>query len=351
MHHTYAVIHLLTGGQRANNAAIASTTRSLAMPSTVLILGAAGRVGQVLAGAFADAGWHVRAQSRKPLPPNLAARPRLLAVRCDALDAAAIAAAAQGADVVIHALNPPYTEWDRLALPLADAALAAARLSGALLMLPGNLYNFGTDLPALLTPATPERGNTTKARIRIETEARLAAARGVDSVVIRAGDFFGGTQPGSWFDLALASKVAAGRFVYPGRLDIAHAWAYLPDLARAFVLVAEQRAKLSGHQRLHFAGHCVTGDEMRQAFERAIGRRLIAATLPWWLMRLVSPLVPMWRELLAMRYLWQRPHRFDDAALAALIGAVPHTPLQQAVNTALADAGAFNPVGARTVPT
>jgi len=35
----------------------------------------------------------------------------------------------------------------------------------------------------------------------------------------------------------------------------------------------------------------------------ATGRPLRSTTLPWWLIRLASPLVPMWRELLAMRYL------------------------------------------------
>ncbi len=308
------------------------------MSSTVLILGAAGRIGEALAGAFADAGWQVRAQTRKPLTHVVMARPQVRAVRCDALDAAAVRDAAQGADVVIYALNPPYTEWGRLALPLADAAIAAARASGALLMLPGNVYNFGRELPPLLTPATPEQGNTAKARIRIETEARIAATPQLDSVVIRAGDFYGSTQPGSWFDLALASKVASGRFVYPGPMNVEHAWAYLPDLARVFVRVAGQRAQLRGSHRLHFAGHTLTGEEMRLAFETAAGRPMRSSTLPWGLFRLVSPLVPMWHELLAMRYLWQRPHRLDDKTLVALIGPVQPTPLQQAVNAALADA-------------
>ena len=309
------------------------------MPSTVLILGVAGRIGQALAGAFADAGWQVRAQSRKPLPAALAARPLVHTVHCDALDAVALHRAAQACDVVIHALNPPYTQWDRLALPLVDAAIAAARVSGALLMLPGNVYNFGRELPPLLTPDTPEQGNTAKARIRIEAEARMAAAPGLDSVVIRAGDFFGGTEPGTWFDLALASKLNAGRFIYPGRTDIAHAWAYLPDLARTFVRVAEQRARLRGPNRLHFAGHTVTGEEMRRALKFASGRPLRVGALPWWLFRLASPVVPLWRELLAMRYLWERPHRLDDHALVALIGAAPATPLQQAVSAAVASSG------------
>jgi len=311
------------------------------MTSTVLVLGAAGRIGQALVSAFADAGWQVRAQSRKPLPAALAVGPLVRNVRCDALDSAALRAAAQGVDAVIHALNPPYTEWNRLALPLVDAAIDAARVDGALLMLPGNIYNFGSELPPLLTPTTPEVGNTAKARIRIEAEARIAASIGLDSVVVRAGDFFGGTQPGSWFDLALASKLAAGGFVYPGPTDVAHAWAYLPDLARAFVRVAGHRPRLRGPNRLHFAGYSVTGDELRQAFERAVGRPLRASTLPWGLMRLASPVVPMWRELLAMRYLWQRPHRLDEAALTALIGALPRTTLQAAISAALADAGAL----------
>src|SRR4051794_11646765 len=142
-----------------------SLKRNTPMSSTVLILGAAGRIGQVLTAAFADAGWQVRAQARKALPDALAHHPRVQAVRCDASDTPALTRAAQGARVIVNALNPLYTEWDRLALPLADGAVQLARASGALLMLPGNVYNFGRELPPLLTPATPECGDTPKARI------------------------------------------------------------------------------------------------------------------------------------------------------------------------------------------
>lgn len=309
------------------------------MTSTVLILGAAGRIGQALAGAFADAGWAVRAQARKPLPGALASNPLVQAIRCDALDRGALTQAARGAQVIVHALNPPYTQWDRLALPLADAAIALARDSGALLMLPGNVYNFGRELPLLLRPDTPECGDTPKARIRIETEARMAAAAGLDSVVIRAGDFFGGAGSGSWLDMALASRVAKGRFVYPGALDVVHAWAYLPDLAQAFVRVAEQRAALGGHHRVHFAGHSVSGREMLAAMQTASGRELRPADLPWGLIRAGSLVVPLWRELLTMRYLWQRPHQLDGASLRGLIGDEPHTPLERALHDALAALG------------
>ncbi len=309
------------------------------MNNTVLILGAAGRIGQALAHAFADAGWTVRAQARKAMPAALRAHPRVQTIHCEAHDREALHEAARGAQVVIHALNPPYTEWNKLALPLADIAISVARKSGALLMLPGNVYNFGRELPTLLKTSTPERGDTPKARIRIETEARMAAEPGLNSVVIRAGDFFGGPGRGSWFDMGLASGVAKGRFVYPAELDTLHAWAYLPDLAQAFVRVAEQHAQLRGHHRLHFAGHTLTGQQMRAAMEAGAGRSLRPSTLPWGVMRVGALVMPMWREMLTMRYLWQRAHQIDGSALQALVGTLPHTPLQQAVNASLAELG------------
>lgn len=307
------------------------------MTSAVLILGAAGRFGQVLAAAFAEAGWHVRAQARKALPAPLANDERVAYVHCDAFDRAAVRAAALHAEVVVHALNPPYSQWVRLGLPLADAAIDAARSSGALLMLPGNVYNFGSDLPPLLTLATPEHGDHPKARVRIDVEARMASTPGLDSVVIRAGDFFGGAGRGSWFDQVLVSRLKSGRFIYPGPMNVQRAWTYLPDLAQAFVRVAAQRAALRGHHRFHFAGDAVTGEELQRQLQAVTGRALRSGHLPWGLMRLASPFVAEWRELLTLRYLWQRPHRLDDSALRALIGAVPHTPLPQALAAALAE--------------
>ena len=53
----------------------------------------------------------------------------------------------------------------------------------------------------------------------------------------------------------------------------------------------------------------------------------------------------MWRELLVMRYLWQRPHALDDAALRALIGQVPQTPLPLALRSVLVELGLPGGVG------
>ncbi|RQO55487.1 hypothetical protein DBR47_19675 [Paucibacter sp. KBW04] len=308
---------------------------------TVLILGAAGRLGQTLALAFAQAGWRVLAQARKPLPAALLKQPLIQALPCDALDSTVMLHLARQAtaevQVLINALNPPYHRWDTMLPPLAASAQTTALALGALLMLPGNVYNFGRDLPERLDLSTAERPDTPKAKVRIALEAQMAAAaaQGLDSVVLRAGDFFGGSGPGTWLDMAMASKLDQSIFVYPGPLNLVHAWAYLPDLAQTFVRVAERRAQLRGHHRFHFAGHAVEGQVLLSTLEQLSARPLKLRSLPWGLMKLGGLLIPTWRAVAEMRYLWDKPHRLIDTELRALIGEPPHTPLAQALRDSI----------------
>ena len=297
-------------------------------PPTVLVLGANGRLGRAATLAFAVAGWRVRAQLRRapraPLPPGVQL------VQCDALDVPALTTAAQGVQVIVHALNPDYTRWATLLPPLTAAVVAVARASGATLMLPGNVYNFGNQLPAVLTEDTPFAATHPKAAQRIALEATLAeaATSGVRSIVLRAGDFLG--DAGTWVDMAMAKALArrpVGRFTQMGPADVPHAWVWLPDLAQTFVAVAERRAGLPPHAVLHVPGHTLTGAQLQQAFADALGRPLATGHFPWPLLRLATPFSPMLRALFEMRYLWQRPHQLDGSRLQALLGTVPHTPL------------------------
>jgi len=47
--------------------------------------------------------------------------------------------------------------------------------------------------------------------------------------------------------------------------------------------------------------------------------------------------VPMLREVVAMRYLWEVPHALAGTRLAELAGSLPLTPVDQAVLAAVRD--------------
>ena len=327
------------------------------MQATVLILGARGRFGLAAARAFAEAGWRVLGQIRPgAVAPVLAASrtalpggdvPVIEWLGLDLHDTQALAQAAQGATVVVHALNPAYTNkaWQTQVAPMMDAAIAVTRALDATLMVPGNLYNFGAAMPALLREDTPQVARTVKGQVRVAMEAQLQRS-GVRGIVIRAGDFFGSGR-GTWFDTVIVKDIRKGVFTYPGPRDVSTAWAYLPDLARTFVAVARQRASLQPYEVFHFAGHRITGQRwldvltpvaQAQGWLRP-GAPLRWGGLPWGVIRVGALFRPTWAALLEMRYLWDVPHALANDKLTALMGPEPHTPLAQAAQTALADLG------------
>lgn len=327
-------------------------SKGMAM-KTVLILGAQGRLGLAVTRGFAAAGWQVRAQMRRPPAQPLPAGAE--AVLVDLRETTALARAACGASVVVHAVNPPYAQWSTEALPRLREGLAVARVLGATFLLPGNVYNYGRELPPSIDAFTPSRPDHAKARIRVAMEDEMrGAAEGaareghaLRCVVIRAGDFFGAGQ-GSWLDQAIARDLRRGRLVYPGPLDRMHAWAYLPDLARVFERVASAPAA-TPFEVLPFAGHAITGAQLLDTIEAVAGEWGLRPAqgfqrrgLPWAFIRLGGLLHAPWRELAEMAYLWQRPHAIDGAALAARIAVPAATPLPVALRHALSDLG-FGP--------
>jgi nucleoside-diphosphate-sugar epimerase len=306
------------------------------MTGRILILGAAGRLGRVAAETFRDAGWSVASLVRANALDRIARGTQPVAA--NALDGEALVAAARGADVILHALNPPITEWEKLALPYAYTAIEAAEASGATLLFPGNVYNYGHDMPAVLDEATPMRPTMRKGQLRVIIEQRMreAADRGVRTLVIRGGDYFGGGR-GSWFDLVIVKDIARSRVTYPGPLDVIHEWAYVPDFAAAMVRLAEKRAEFEPFATFGFAGHAVTGREFATAIRNATVDPIKVKPMSWWLIHALRPIMKVPRELSELSYLWHRPHRIDGTKLTAAIGELPHTPLDQAMAHALAE--------------
>ena len=306
------------------------------MSGRILVLGAAGRVGRRAAETFRDAGWEVASLVRGASAEHAA--PGTQVVEVDARDAESVADAARGMDVVLHALNPPYTEWAMQVPLLAEAAIAAARASNATLVLPGNVYNYGADMPAVLDENTPMHPTSRKGALRVALEERLREA-GIRTIVLRAGDFFGGGSSGSWFDRVIIRYADQKRLTYPGPLDVVHEWAYLPDLVAAMVPLVEARAQFDPFETFGFPGHAVTGREFTGAIMRALRRDMTIATMPWWFLRMIGPVVPTFRELAEMSYLWETPHRIDGRKLKATIGVVPRTPFDTAISTSLDELG------------
>ena len=62
----------------------------------------------------------------------------------------------------------------------------------------------------------------------------------------------------------MAPSLRKGALTYQGQLGIERAWAFLPDLARATVLLAEQRETLDRFVDVPFTGYTLTAEKMAE---------------------------------------------------------------------------------------
>lgn len=317
---------------------------------TALVLGATGGLGGAVARALLEHGWRVCALTRD-VQKARRERPELAAVawcQGDAMLAADVLAAAHGANIIVHGVNPPrYQKWRELAVPMLAGSIAAARASGARLIFPGNVYNYGPDAWPLLSESAPQHPLSGKGAVRVTMERMLAQAttRGARVLIVRAGDFFGAHAPSSWFTTAMLKPGAAVRSIrFPGMAPVGHAWAYLPDLAEAIAQLADREASLAPFDAYHFGGHWTErAVELAEAVRRVVGRPgLPIRRIPWPLLKLASPFSGFARELVEMRYLWQVAIRLDNRKLVATLGAEPHTPLDVAVRQSLVAMGSLS---------
>lgn len=316
----------------------------------ILVLGATGRIGLEVVRAFSQAGWAVVAQARAH--KDRQSLPKINGVTWLSADLEAderIVEEAKGARYVFYGLNPKkYTTkaWRAESLPMLATGIRMTEQLGARLLFPGNVYNFGKDMPARLLPDTVHCASTDKGRIRIEMEQAIAAAVAngrITATILRAGDYWG-SGSGTMLDLVMAKSLSNGKATLLYREQAVTPWAYLPDFAQCFLRIVEvmdnkRDAVVPTLDRHHFAGHALSGRDWliglsevaREADHIRADQSLTVSFFPWWLMRLFAPVVPICQSLVEMCYLWRTTHELDNTSLVGLIGEEPHTSFPEAL--------------------
>lgn len=283
------------------------------MTKTVLILGGSGKIGRHATRAFTKAGWTVRQFDRKTDD---------------------MTRAAMGADVIVNGLNPPaYHNWKVLIPQITAQVIAAAKASGATVILPGNVYNFG-DTPGTWDEHTAQNPVTRKGRIRVEMEQAYRAS-GVQTIVLRAGNFIDPDQTDDIMSMVLMRSITKGRITYPGNPDTMQAYAYLPDWAEAARMLAEKRDSLAQFEDVPLGGLAFSANQLAAHVAQATGRKIKVTGFPWVVFRLTAPFWELAREMLEMRYLWETGHQLSDAKLRALLPEFQPTPASVAMRAGL----------------
>ena len=270
------------------------------MSKTVLILGASGKIGRHSALAFKNAGWNVRMLDRS---------------KDDIVERS------MGADVIINGFNPiGYANWAEDIPKITSQVIGAAKASSATVIIPGNIYVYGERV-GLLDENTPHRAKTRKGRIRIEMEAAYekASQDGVQSIILRAGDFIDIGRSDTMMGALMLSKVDKGIVQSLGPIEVKHSFCYLPDWAKAAVMLADKRNELSQFEDIPFDGINISAVELAKAISDKMGQNVRAKRFPWFILYFLSPFWKVAYEMLEMRYLYELEHKISDEKLKRIL--------------------------------
>jgi nucleoside-diphosphate-sugar epimerase len=299
-----------------------------------VVLGASGGAGNAIARALHDAGLPVRAVNRSgnaDLPDGI----DMLAA--DVTTAEGAASAAAGAAVVYMAAQPPYHRWPQ-EFPVMLQQVIDAVPDGAKLVMVDNLYGYGPGASPM-GQSTPERAEDRKGRVRRDMTAALMAAHDTGRIRVaigRASDYFGPRADNSGITALAIEPAPEGKTLrWMGSLDVPHSAAYLPDIARAYVVLGTH-AEADG--RIWILPHATapTGREFLELVNAALSQPAKTSALSKSMLRIAAPFHRISRESLGIFYQWDAPFVADDSAFQADFGPFPVTPLAEAVRDTVA---------------
>ncbi len=305
-------------------------------PRIHVVLGASGAAGSAIVAALTGEGLPTRAVARAARPSTAPAG--VSWASADITDPASLHRAIVGAGVVFMAAQPPYHRWPQEFPAMLDAVVGATEAAGARLVMVDNLYAYGPGASPMVE-SSPQAATDHKGRTRAAMTDRLLRAHRagrLEVVIGRASDYFGpGADNSGITALAIEPVSGRGPLRWLVRLDVPHSCAYLPDVARAYVALA-QAPDVAG-QVWHLPhAPAVTGAQFLGMVNAALEEARPTRALGAWMLRAAAPVHRISREMLGIAYQWGEPFVVHDARFRARFPDFAVTPLPEAVAATVA---------------
>jgi nucleoside-diphosphate-sugar epimerase len=304
-----------------------------------VILGA-GALGCATAEALLGAGLRVSLVSRRPATHGPAGATTIAAT----LGKDDIASQCRGAAAIYFCAQPPYHQWPQHFPALQDAAITVAEAVGAPLIVAENLYGYGkVDGP--MTELTPLHPTTRKGAVRTAMHHALLRAHDAGRVriaVARGSDFFGPRVQGSAVGARFIDAVRTGKPAEAmGDVEALHTYTYVKDFG-ATLAVLGRRAEALGEVWHVPNAPAITTRRFIELAYRLSGSPPKHRILSRAEMGIVGLFIPAVREMIEMRYAFERDYVVDHRKFAAAFGDLS-TPLESALAETLDDARRGSP--------
>ncbi|MDX1991220.1 MAG: NAD-dependent epimerase/dehydratase family protein [bacterium] len=294
----------------------------------------AGPVGKGIARELAAKGKQVRIVNRSGKAADLPASVEVCGT--DAYNHENARRVTEGAAVIYQAAQPEYHEWVEKFPPLQTSILEAAAAARAKLVVVENLYSYGDTNGKPLTETLPANAHTRKGKLRSAMTDQLMAAHQAGKVQVtigRASNFYGpeyDVMAEMVFYPALAGKKANAL----GSLDQPHSFTYVPDFAKALVILGEHDSALGQIWHIPNAPALTQREFLTLTFEAA-GQPANIGSIGSLMMRIGGLFNPSAKETIEMMYEWTKPFVVDSSRFTRAFG-LEATPIKEGIRHTIA---------------
>jgi nucleoside-diphosphate-sugar epimerase len=304
---------------------------SATRPTT--ILGAGGPVADALSALLLAQNAPVRLVSRNPKRV-----PGADTLSADLTDQAQAIRAVEGSSTVHLLVGLKYSlpvwqeSWPRI---MANTIEACKRASARLIFF-DNVYMYGKTTGPM-TESTPYNPSSRKGEVRARIATRLmeeVRAGSLTALIARAADFYGPRNQHSVPNILVFDALAQNRT--PSWLvnaDVPHSFTFIPDAARALMLLAERESAWNQVWHLPTAASPLTGRQFIEVAAREFNRPPKLRVLSRPILRLVGLFNSDIRESYEMLYQNDSPYLFDSSKFAAAFNS-PGTPYAEGIHLA-----------------
>lgn len=290
-----------------------------------LVLGASGAMGYAITKELCNQGIDVVAfaRNRKRLENLFCEEENIQIVAGDIFKQVDVMNAAKDVDVIFHAVNIPYTDWEIKQPKLLQNVLEVTKYYGVKLAIVDNIYAYGRQSREKVTEEAEKNPHTKKGKIRLNLEL-MAKQAGVSVLIAHFPDFYGPNAESTLIHHTLQNVLANKASSFVGDKRLAREYIYTPDGAKAIVKLALRDDAYGQNWNVPGCG-LITGEEMIQHIRGLTGYTKSIMTVKKGMIRLIGLFDKQMKEFVEMLYLTEEPVVLSGEKYERYIGKVPKT--------------------------
>ncbi|EEL67940.1 SDR family NAD(P)-dependent oxidoreductase [Bacillus mycoides] len=290
-----------------------------------LVLGASGSMGYAIVKELCSRGIHVVAfaRNKEKLEILFSGEENVKVVAGDVFIQEDIMEAAKGVDIIFHAVNIPYSDWEKKQSKLLKNILEVAMYYDSKLGIVDNIYAYGRQGEEPVVEEVKKAPHTKKGKIRLQLEMMAKQAR-VQMFIAHFPDFYGPNAESTLVHHTLNGVLANKLSSFVGDKKIAREYIFTPDGAKAMVELALRDEAYGQNWNIPGCG-VITGEEMIQHIQELTGYTKPVMTVKKGMINLIGLFDKQMKEFVEMLYLTENPVVLSGEKYERYIGVVPRT--------------------------